>query len=137
MSIAKDQYGYNYDFPKLFGINLFTLSLWTFGLFAGYLLHTFLVKRFGVVSFLKQVGLFLVMYWTLLIAIETLAFHVLIIRNVATSMYPGLPICDCIHVDTWMKIAYFSNGPIYFVLYSIFRRRMAAKVNLQEKLTIT
>ena len=43
-----------------------------------------------------------------------MGYYLFNIHNIATSQFPGLPICNCIHAPTWMKIVYFSMGPVYY-----------------------
>ncbi len=107
---AKDYYGYKYVYHVIFGMNLLPLMAWTlclFGLSEVYNYLNLTKKRF---KFL----LFVPIFWFLLILFETIAYHVLEIRNTMTGTYVGLPICDCIHAPTWMKVVYFSMGPTYY-----------------------
>ena len=60
-------------------------------------------------------------FWALLILAEVLGYHVFEIRNAATGMYPGLPICDCIHAPPWMQAVYFALGPLYYGLLKMFK----------------
>jgi hypothetical protein len=47
------------------------------------------------------------------------------IRNLATAGYPGLPLLNCIHAPYRMKIVYFSMGPVYFLLLTLFKKAKA------------
>jgi len=114
--IANNEYGYNHEMFTFLGLNSFPLFAWASGLFAAYLLYSHFEHKIKSVSFIKKIILFVAIYWPILIALETLAFHVFNIRNIATGMYVGLPICDCIHAPLWMQISYFAMGPIYFVI---------------------
>jgi len=116
MSIAKDFYGYGSDYFVAFGINLFPMFAWAGGLFALYVLYLYINYHLKKKGFLKNLLLFVVIYWVLLIIAETVAYHTFGIHNLATATYKGLPICNCLHVPTWIKIAYFSNGIIYFII---------------------
>ena len=114
--LGRAEYGYNQPFLVIGGMNAFPLFAWAAGLFATYLLfsheeHVFRLKGFG-----SQLGLFLAIYWPLLILAETVAYHVFNIHNVASAAYVGLPLCDCLHAPRWMQALYFAMGPIFFTL---------------------
>ncbi len=130
--LGRGEYGYNQAFLVINGVNLFALFGWAAGLFAAYLLfsheeHIFRLKGFG-----RQIGLFAAIYWPLLVAAETVAYHVFDIRNVAASAYPGLPLCDCIHAPPWMQAVYFAMGPIFFAICWSLRLENRSKVKRQR-----
>lgn len=114
MLIANNQYGYNIKMVSLLGIHLFPLFAWAIGLFGGYIMYSHWEHVLKDQSRLKKMLLFLAFYWPILIVVETLAYHVFIIRNIAASAYVGLPLCDCIHAPRWMQFSYLALGPIYF-----------------------
>lgn len=117
MIIAKDHYTYNHNFTSFMGISLFPLLGLATGLFTIYAIFTCLYyseKR----GYFVQLLLFSIFYWSLLIATETIGYHFLNIKNLAAASYPGIPICDCLHAPIWMKIAYFSMGPLFFFICS-------------------
>ncbi len=116
--IARHEYGYNWVFPVIAGINLYPLFAWAIGLFGVYLLFSHYSHNAS--TYLSKLFLFIITYWPLLIAAEWLAFYVWGIHNVATDMYPGLPICNCMHAPHWMQFAYFIIGPIYFSICYLF-----------------
>lgn len=124
---AKDQYGYNLGFVKIYGVTLMPLFAWTLGLFALYILYSHYQKQFKFKRFYKRFILFTIIYWSLLMMIETVAYHFVGIRNIATSNYEGLPICNCIHAPSWMKIAYFTLGWAYFLVIELFKRLLRSK----------
>lgn len=107
---AKDYYGYKYVYHTIFGMNLLPLMAWTLALFGLGEVYNYLTLEKKRYKFL----LFVPIFWFLLILFETIAYHVLEIRNTMTGNYAGLPICDCIHAPTWMKMVYFSMGPVYY-----------------------
>lgn len=115
--IGQEEYGYNFNASAIGSFNLYPMFAWATGLFAVYVFYLYLehlwIKK---KSFLKQLGLFVLLYWPLLIAGETIAYHVFNIHNDATAIYQGLPICDCLHAPPWMQISYFLIGPIFFLL---------------------
>jgi hypothetical protein len=115
MLIANEQYGYNKRMLKVFGLNAFPLFAWAAGLFGIYLLYAHWEHLFKPKSLLNKILLFLALYWPVLILVETLGYHVFNIKNLAAAQYSGLPICDCLHAPFWMKISYFTLGPIYFL----------------------
>lgn len=107
---AKEFYGYKIDYLVIFGMNTLPLLAWTLALLGLSEVCNNLKLRKKSLYFL----VFILTFWFLLILFETIAYHVLEVRNTMTGNYAGLPICDCIHAPTWMKVVYFSMGPIYY-----------------------
>ena len=107
---AKDYYGYKFDFLKIFGMNILPLMAWTLALLGLGEMCNHLKMNRKIYYFL----IFIPSFWFLLILFETVAYHVLKIRNTVTGSFAGLPYCDCIHAPTWMKVVYFSMGPVYY-----------------------
>ncbi|MBI2139015.1 hypothetical protein HYU13_05470 [Candidatus Woesearchaeota archaeon] len=114
MLIAKGQYAYNRPFLVFSGINLYPLFGWAVGLFLIYLVYSHYEHIFFERGFLRQLLLFIAFYWPLLLAVESIAYHLFDIRNVAAAQYPGLPFCNCIHAPLWMQLSYFALGPLFF-----------------------
>lgn len=114
--LTKDGYSYNHPTTSIAGINLYTLFSWVLGLFILYLIYSHYEHKLKEKTFARKLGLFIIFYWPTLIAVETLAYHVFNIKNLATAAYKGLPLCDCIHAPVWMQISYFSLGIIFFLL---------------------
>ena len=114
--LGRSEYGYNQPFLVVDGINLFALFGWAAGLFASYLLFSHEEHVFRLKGFARQLGLFVAIYWPLLIAAETVAYHVFDIHNLAARAYPGLPLCDCLHAPRWMQALYFAMGPAFFAI---------------------
>jgi len=112
--ITNSQYGYNQKEFFLFGLNSFPLFAWAVGLFAGYMIYSHWEHKLRSPGFMKKMILFVIIYWFLLILVETVAYHVFDIYNLVTAAYSGLPFCDCIHAPRWMQFFYFALGPIYF-----------------------
>jgi len=117
--IAKNQYGYNQDMLLIFGLNSFPLFAWASGLFAAYLIYSHWEHKIKFAGFFKKILLFTAIYWPILLFLETISYHLFNIRNLATAAYVGLPICNCIHAPSWMQIAYFAMGPLYFGIYKL------------------
>lgn len=113
--IAREQYGYNWTFHTLFGQNLYPLFAWAVGLFGVYLLYSHAANLIRE-GYLPRLLLFTGIYWPLLVLVESVSYHLFHIQNLATASFPGLPFCDCIHAPTWMQLAYFLIGPIFFSL---------------------
>jgi hypothetical protein len=115
--IAQDQYGYEKEMMCPGGFPVYPFFSWSSGLAALYLIYSdfeqIIMKNGG---WFKRFLLFSTLHIVLLIAIETIAYHVFEIRNAVTAAYSGLPICDCIHAPHWMQAAYLLLGPIYFIL---------------------
>ncbi|MFH1533469.1 MAG: hypothetical protein ABID64_00885 [Nitrospirota bacterium] len=114
--IASNQYGYNSEMLKIFGLNTYPLFAWAIVLFIFVNLYFFLENVLEFSGKIKKILLFMGLYWSLLILGETIWYHVFDIQNVATAMYSGLPICDCLHAPLWMQVSYFAMGPVYFVM---------------------
>jgi hypothetical protein len=114
--IANSHYVYNQFSLNFFGLNAYPLFAWASGLFAVYIIYSHWEHKIKSRSFIKKLGLFIVIYWVLLIVVETLAYHVFNIVDVANISYLGLPICDCIHAPRWMQLVYFLMGPVYFII---------------------
>lgn len=119
---ASDEYGYNQETLSFYGLNLFVLFAWAIALFGTYLLTSHLEAMLPLQSKWRRIGLFLSFYWPILIAGETLFYHVFNIHNLATANYSGLPFCDCLHAPLWMQISYFALGPLYFMLCEIIKK---------------
>ncbi len=112
---AQDVYGYNYNFITIMGIELFPVFSWSVGLLAVYSLyrqHRYFPEDWG---FVRHLILFTTFYLVLLIMVESIAYHYFGIM-VTTSVYSGLPLCDCIHAPTWMKVVYMMFGSVFFTL---------------------
>lgn len=119
VSVVGSNYSYNKDFIIFEGINLFIFFVWAVSLFSIVLVNSHI--PFFKSKFRYRVLKFSVLYWILLITIETLFYHVYEIRDVATGMYPGLPLCNCMHMPIWMMIGYFLMGPLYFFLCKFYK----------------
>jgi len=119
--IGKDYYDYGWGLNFL-GINILALTLWIFGLFAMYIIYLVLRDGQQDSGFLKELIFFSTLFWLLLILGETFFYHVLNFHDLATAGYAGLPICDCLHAPTFMKIVYFSMGPSFFVPLNVLTR---------------
>lgn len=117
MLFGMSQYGYNQNFLVIGGFNMFPLFAWALGLFGVYLLFSYIRNRFKITKPFYGFGVFLLIYWPLLIFGETVGYHLFNIQNVATGQYPGLPICDCMHAPWWMQLTYFMLGPLLFWIY--------------------
>jgi hypothetical protein len=138
--IVKEQYLYNQDLLVVFGLNLLPLFSFSFGLFFVYLVCDFLYYkirnwiRIASVRKYYKFLLFFVLYFVLLIFVETLGYHILEIKNINTENYAGLPLCDCIHAPLWMQIGYFLIGPIYFfICESYIKKRKNQNIKKKKK----
>lgn len=109
---ARDYYGYEYDYLSVFGLNTLPLMAWTLSLLAlGEWCNSLNLKK-------KEYRLiiFVPLFWFFLILFETVAYHVLGLRNTPTSGFAGIPYFECIHAPFWMKVCYFGMGPVYYGL---------------------
>jgi hypothetical protein len=118
--IANGMYSYRVGVINLFGINVFTFLSWALGLYGVITLYTHINTLVGLKGLKERMLLFVAVFWPGLIIVESVAYHVLLFRNIPTGMFPGLPLCDCIHAPMWMQFAYLAMGPIYFALCEAF-----------------
>ena len=107
---AKGYYGYKYDYLVIFGMNTLPLMAWALAMLGLSEVCNYLKLSRKIFYFL----IFVPAFWFLLILFETVAYHILEIRNTTTGSFAGLPFCDCIHAPTWMKVVYFAMGPVYY-----------------------
>ena len=115
---ARDYYGYHVDFVRIFGMSSLPLMAWSLLLFGILEYCNYCKFKRKVYNFL----LFFLVFLTLGLLFETIAYHLLDLRNTMTAKYAGLPICDCVHAPDWMKMVYFSMGPVYFLLTQLSDR---------------
>jgi hypothetical protein len=120
--IAKKQYNYGFHFIKIAGINIMPLFAWGLGLFGLYIIYTHFQEWFKFKKLYKKFLLFTIIYWSLLIIIEYIAYHFMGLKDMATKGYKGLPFLDCIHAPSWMQTAYFSMGLIYYISLTYLKR---------------
>ncbi len=118
--IAHKEYGYNTRMFQLFGLNTFPLFAWALGLFAALHLFSCWVRTTPG----RQLLFFTLFYAVALIVLESVAYHLFHIRNLAMAAYSGLALGACLHAPLWMKIAYFALGPIYAGLVWSFGERL-------------
>ncbi len=112
---TKDLYVYSYDFVRFYGVSLYPFFGWSAGLVGTYLIFGHYRDKLENKNFIKQILVFLPIYWALLLFGETVAYYVFDVRNILTTIGNSpLPICNCMHIPNWMKVAYFSLGPLFF-----------------------
>lgn len=119
--LTRDMYNYNLGFASVLGLNLFPLIGWTVSLTAGYIAMSVLFKKMGIERLMSQFVLFTIVCIVVVVALETIGYHVLGIQNTGTSRYIGLPVCDCLHAPGWMQLGYFLLGPVYWLMYTGLR----------------
>jgi len=122
--IAEKYYVYAESGFKTELLNFYPIFFWTFGLFMAILLFRDIKLIFGIKTFKVKLIIFSGLFWFGLFGIETISYHILEIRNLATANYKGLPICNCIHAPLWMQISYFIIGPLYFLVLNILNKGM-------------
>lgn len=114
-------YEYNSNFLAVAGFNFLPFFAWTTGLFGVYIIYSHYEYRLKKHTYFRRLFLFFLFFIVVLIAFETIGYHVFNIQNTVKANYPGLPICDCIHAPRWMQTTYFLLGPIYFSLCYLFK----------------
>tara|TARA_B100001964_G_C14135661_1_gene555022 strand:- start:357 stop:953 length:597 start_codon:yes stop_codon:yes gene_type:complete len=129
--ISKNEYSYNQDFLIIMGFNIFPFFAFSLGLFSVYLIYSHYQYLIKGNSYLKKLLLFIIIYFPLLIIVETISYHLFNIRNLASSMYSGLPFCDCLHAKKWMQIFYFLMGPLFFTVCYVLKIK---NIHLQKLL---
>jgi len=121
--LGRAEYGYNNPgFIIFFGVNLFPFFGFSVGSFSAYITYYKFNEYLKIKGTFLKFILFTVVSWSLLVIFETLGYHLFNVHNDATAMYPGLPICDCMHAPTWMKIIYFSLPLLYYIVCEIVHR---------------
>ena len=115
MILINDQYSYNKEVLTIFGINSFPLFGWACGLFAAYLIYLHWEHKFKFVSLFKKMLLFTGLYWVMLVSIETIAYHILDIKNLSTAIYPwNLRLYPCSFLDA--NVIFFNGTYIFLYL---------------------
>ena len=114
--ISYQEYNYNQDFLIILGFNTFPFLAFSLGLFALYLIYSHYEYKLKNKSYLRKLLLIMLIYFPFLIIVETIAYHLFNIQNIASEMYAGLPLCNCLHAQRWMQISYFLMGPFYFTI---------------------
>lgn len=110
---AQQEYGYNSPMITGFGFNLFPLAGWSLGLSVTYIIFTQLQKLLRLTKWTHKLLLVNMFYVPLLLIAETVAYHSIGIKNLATASFSGLPVCDCLHAPPWMQAAYLAMGMAY------------------------
>jgi len=114
--ISYQEYNYNQDFLIILNFNIFPFFSFSLGLFALYLIYSHYEYKLKNKSYLRKLLLIILIYFPLLIIVETIAYHLFNIQNLASKIYAGLPFCNCLHAQRWMQIFYFLMGPFYFTI---------------------
>ncbi len=127
--LASDHYLYDNVQASFYGINLYPFFAWTLGLVFSLMLYERFFKR---KTLFFDFIFYFCFYCLLLILAEALFYHVFGVVNLAALNYSGLPICNCLHAVWWMKVVYFSMGPIYFFSVRSFEK-ISTKKPLQKE----
>jgi len=101
-------------------LNLYPICYWAMGLFGAYFL--FRTFRPRIKRFWMRWLSFSLFFWTGLVVIETVSYHVFGLKDLATANYCGLPVLDCIHGPLVMKAVYFTMGSLYFLLLALLEK---------------
>lgn len=110
--IARNNYGYNYTYYTIAGMNLLSILSWALGMIG----VSEIFNHIHFKNYFLRFIIFVPVFWVLLILIETYAFHIIEIRDTMSGNSMGLPFCNCIHAPWWMRIVYFTLGPSYYGL---------------------
>jgi hypothetical protein len=113
------QHEYNKNYPKIFGIYLIPLIMWTLGLTTMMTIYDFIAHKFVLQTFVIQLIIFSLSYWILLIIIELIKYKIFKKNNEKAKKYLEIILLKETHTPRWMQIIYFSNGIIMFLLCKI------------------
>lgn len=117
MLISRGNYGYNrVEMLSVAGFNLFPFFAWSLGLFVVYLIQSEWKYLKNKKNRLKRFTVFAIMYWSILITLETVFYHIFKLKNLVTAPYAGFPFCDCLHAPRWMQGAYLTIGLLFFMI---------------------
>jgi len=122
---AKEQYLYEGKNFIIFGINMYSLFAWTFGLFLSIYVFEKIIKIKK-----NQFLYYFIFYLFALLFVETVFYHIFNVKNSVGANFSGLAICDCLHAPTWMKAVYFFMGPLYFYFLNFSKSRLFKKCKL-------
>jgi CDP-diglyceride synthetase len=122
--IAAEHYEYSLNGLKIGIFNLYPVFFWTYGLFILKLFYSGIQHLFKSRNLILKMLIFSSLFWTGLIVVEFVVYHVFNVKNLATSGNPGLPFIDALHAPAWMQIAYFMMGPVYFILTGLAERKI-------------
>ncbi len=129
--IAHEYYNYGTNALMPFGLPMLPFFAWSIGLFA----VRIIVEQIHAKPW-KQFIIITALYWIVLLSMETIAYHLIGIRNIATAAYPGLPICDCIHAPQWMQVSYLLIGPGYLIICAVYDKihnKIIGKIKIVRK----
>jgi hypothetical protein len=122
---AREYYGYKFSYLVVYGMNTMPLLAWAMAI----LVLGEICNHLELPGKQYDLLVFTILFWFFLIVFETVAYHVLGLRNTMTGNFAGLPFCNCIHAPAWMKVVYFSMGPFYYGLTKLadqlLRRRFS------------
>jgi hypothetical protein len=118
LTFFKEVYHYNTMRITVFRYPLFPLIAWPVGLTMISYYVTLIIYRMKIRSTRIKIGVAYIVFIVLLVSIEYIGYHYGNIRLV--SHYPAIPLIDCMHMPTNLKIVYFSNGLIFFVVFFLF-----------------
>ncbi|MFW6449874.1 MAG: hypothetical protein ACOCZ6_02370 [Nanoarchaeota archaeon] len=122
---SQQLYNYNIESLSIMGLDVFPFFAWATGLFALYLLYSYIENKIKPKTIGGKLAIFISIYWPLLIFVETIAYHFFNIKNIETVAYSGLPLCDCIHAPGWMQASYFILGIVFLVILLHFPKLQA------------
>ena len=131
--VAREEYNYHYNFMNLNGLNLYPFFSWGAGLMISYLIFEHYRDKLNNKNLKNQIIVFLLVYWLLLLFCETVAYHAFNIRNLSGAFDSALPICNCMHAPNWMKLVYFSLGPLFFYISYLLGLEKSSNVKDKTK----
>ena len=113
-----DIYNYTFSF-KVFGLfDVFPFLAFGIGLYASYYIFYRVLDFFKLKSFHFRLEFlfYCIFYISILLFGEWFFYHYVGVQNLATSAFPPLAICNCLHAPIAMAGIYMMMGPLFFIL---------------------
>ena len=130
--LGNGHYRYAWDYLRVGNISFLPFFAWALGLTGAFVFTEHAQERLQRPTLAKKLLLYAAIYYSMLIAIETIVYHLFLLKNAATAAYPGLPLCNCIHAPRWMQVTYGALGPLCFGLNALLESRVRRTVPIAE-----
>lgn len=128
VTLARNFYVYGPDMATIFGLSVYPLLAWALGLLGMREIYSYLRPK----NTLLSIVLIAVIYVVVLVSLESFSYNIVGFRLSTLDKYPGLPLCNCIHVPLPMQIYYLTIGPIYYMLTLLLDKLMKRSAGPQH-----
>ena len=111
-------YDYSFSF-KFFGIfDVYPFLAFGISLYGSYYIFQNFLNYLKIknLHFRLEFFLYTFFYVSILLFGEWFFYHYVGVKNLATSLYPPLAICNCLHAPLAMSGIYIFLGPLFFIL---------------------